>query len=64
MGYQLNSWHQTLPNKAHSSCNTMMRAVQITKFGGPDVLEVVQKEIPTAGPNVLIKVVCAGVNVS
>ncbi len=43
----------------------MMRAVQITKFGGPEGLEVVQKAIPQPGPkDVLIKVVCAGVNVS
>src|SRR5262245_31813088 len=40
-----------------------MRAVQITEFGGPDVLRVVQLDEPVVGPGqVLIDVSRAGVN--
>ena len=40
-----------------------MRAVQITRFGGPEVLEVVEVAKPTPGPGqVLIRVASAGVN--
>lgn len=42
-----------------------MQAVEFRKFGDPDVVELVTKEKPKPGPNdVLIKVVCAGINVS
>ncbi len=40
-----------------------MRAVQITEFGGPEVLNLVELPEPTAGPDqVLVKVDRAGVN--
>lgn len=41
---------------------TMMNAVQVSKFGGPDVLEWVELERPRPGPNeVLVQIACAGV---
>ena len=40
-----------------------MRAVQITSFGGPEVLQVVERAVPQPGPGeVLIEVAAAGVN--
>ena len=40
-----------------------MRAIQISEFGGPDVLELVELDPPSAGPGqVLIRVNRAGVN--
>ena len=40
-----------------------MRAIEISEFGGPDVLQVAQRGVPSPGPGeVLIKVVAAGVN--
>ena len=40
-----------------------MRAVEITKPGGPEVLQIGERPIPTAGPGeVVIKVAYAGVN--
>jgi NADPH2:quinone reductase len=40
-----------------------MRAVQITRFGGPEVLDVVELPNPTPGPGQqLYKVSAAGVN--
>lgn len=40
-----------------------MRCVEITKPGGPDVLQLVERPIPVAGPEqVVIKVAAAGVN--
>lgn len=40
-----------------------MRAVEITSFGAPEVLQVGERPVPVAGPGeVLIKVVAAGVN--
>lgn len=40
-----------------------MRAVQIEQFGGPEVLQVVELDVPTPGPGeVLIQVAGAGVN--
>ena len=40
-----------------------MKAVEISEFGGPEVLKVTQRGVPSPGPGeVLIKVVAAGVN--
>lgn len=40
-----------------------MRAIEISAFGAPDVLRLVDRPIPVAGPGeVLIKVIAAGVN--
>ena len=40
-----------------------MRVIEITEFGGPDVLKVAERPAPVPGPGeVLIKVVAAGVN--
>src|SRR5258708_11891235 len=40
-----------------------MRAVQFSRFGGPEVLEVVEKPTPAQGPGkVLVRVRAAGVN--
>ena len=40
-----------------------MRAIQITEFGGPEVLKVVELSDPIAGPDeVLINVTCIGIN--
>jgi putative PIG3 family NAD(P)H quinone oxidoreductase len=40
-----------------------MRVVEISEFGGPDVLKIAQRGTPSPGPGeVLIKVVAAGVN--
>ncbi|WP_341669096.1 NAD(P)H-quinone oxidoreductase [Alcaligenes sp. SDU_A2] len=40
-----------------------MRAVEISEFGGPEVLRVVDRPVPQAGPGeVLVKVLAAGVN--
>jgi NADPH:quinone reductase len=40
-----------------------MRAIQMTEFGGPEVLELVELPVPEPGPEqVLIKVVRAGLN--
>ncbi|MCM3584517.1 NADPH:quinone oxidoreductase family protein [Mesobacillus maritimus] len=40
-----------------------MKAVYVSQFGGPEVLEVVDTDIPTVGPSqVLIKVAAASVN--
>jgi putative PIG3 family NAD(P)H quinone oxidoreductase len=40
-----------------------MRVVEISEFGGPDVLRLAQRGVPSPGPGeVLIKVVAAGVN--
>ncbi len=40
-----------------------MRAIQMSEFGGPEVLELVELPLPTAGPEeVLIKVTRAGLN--
>ena len=40
-----------------------MRVIEISEFGGPDVLKVAQRGTPAPGPGeVLIKVVAAGVN--
>jgi NADPH:quinone reductase len=40
-----------------------MRVIEISEFGGPDVLQIAQRGTPTPGPGeVLIKVVAAGVN--
>ena len=40
-----------------------MRAVQITRFGGPEVLDVVDPPDPTSGPGqTLYEVSAAGVN--
>jgi NADPH:quinone reductase len=40
-----------------------MRVVEISAFGGPEVLQIAQRGTPTPGPGeVLIKVVAAGVN--
>ncbi|MFA4914999.1 MAG: NAD(P)H-quinone oxidoreductase, partial [Burkholderiaceae bacterium] len=40
-----------------------MRAVEITTPGGPEVLKLVERPIPVAGPGeVLIKVTAAGIN--
>jgi NADPH:quinone reductase len=40
-----------------------MKAVQVSRFGGPEVLEVVDLEAPQAGPGqVLVDVTAAGVN--
>jgi NADPH2:quinone reductase len=40
-----------------------MKAIQISRFGGPDVLEIADVAIPVAGPGqVLIRVGAAGVN--
>jgi NADPH:quinone reductase len=42
-----------------------MKVVQIQKFGGPEVLEVVERPTPAPGPGqVLIRVAAAGVNLS
>jgi NADPH:quinone reductase len=42
---------------------TVMRAVQITRFGGPEVLEIVDIPEPEAGPGqTLYDVSAAGVN--
>jgi NADPH:quinone reductase-like Zn-dependent oxidoreductase len=39
-----------------------MRYVEVTKFGGPEVLALVEKEIPKAGHGMpLVKVQAAGV---
>jgi len=41
----------------------MMRAIEITEAGGPDVLKLVERPVPQAGPGqVVIKVAWAGVN--
>jgi len=41
----------------------MMRAVEITKPGGPEVLQMTQRPMPVAGHGqVVLKVACAGVN--
>lgn len=43
--------------------NTQMSAVQISTFGGPEVLELTQCPIPTPGPGeVRVKVAAAGIN--
>src|SRR3954454_18737568 len=40
-----------------------MKAVQVSRFGGPEVLEVVDLDAPHAGPGqVLVDVTAAGVN--
>ncbi|MFC5435031.1 NAD(P)H-quinone oxidoreductase [Rhodanobacter umsongensis] len=40
-----------------------MQAIEITRFGGPDVLQLARRAIPQAGPGeVLIKVAASGVN--
>src|ERR1700733_11412455 len=40
-----------------------MRAIQMTEFGGPEVLELVELPVPEPGPDeVLIKVARAGLN--
>ena len=40
-----------------------MKAIQITEFGGPEVLKVVELSDPIAGPDeVLINVTCIGIN--
>jgi NADPH2:quinone reductase len=40
-----------------------MRVIEISEFGGPDVLKIAQRGTPSPGPGeVLIKVVAAGVN--
>jgi putative PIG3 family NAD(P)H quinone oxidoreductase len=40
-----------------------MRVIEITEFGGPDVLQIAERPTPAPGPGeVLIKVVAAGVN--
>ena len=40
-----------------------MRVIEISEFGGPDVLKIAQRAMPSPGPGeVLIKVVAAGVN--
>jgi NADPH:quinone reductase-like Zn-dependent oxidoreductase len=42
---------------------TCMRAVQITRFGGPEVLEIVDNSEPEAGPgHKLYDISTAGVN--
>jgi NADPH:quinone reductase len=42
---------------------TTMQAIEITRFGAPDVLQLVRRPIPQAGPGeVLIKVAASGVN--
>lgn len=39
------------------------RAVQFTEYGGPEVLRVVEREVPRPGPGkVLVEVRAAGVN--
>ena len=51
-------------NMMKKTVRTMMRAVQVSKFGGPSVLEVQSNvPVPTPGPNdVLVNVKCAGIN--
>lgn len=40
-----------------------MKCIEISEFGGPDVLRIAQRDTPSPGPGeVLIKVVAAGVN--
>jgi NADPH:quinone reductase-like Zn-dependent oxidoreductase len=39
-----------------------MRAVQITRFGGPEVLDVVDLPDPIAGPGQRVFAVRAGIN--
>ena len=39
-----------------------MRAIQLTEFGGPDVLEFEEVPDPAADGNVLVKVEAAGIN--
>src|SRR5438445_4504845 len=40
-----------------------MRAIQMTEFGGPEVLKAVELPVPTPGPGeVLVKVELAGLN--
>ncbi|MBI4203699.1 MAG: quinone oxidoreductase [Betaproteobacteria bacterium] len=40
-----------------------MKAIEIGRFGGPDVLELVERPAPTPGPGeALVKLDCAGVN--
>jgi len=40
-----------------------MQAITVTAFGGPEVLQVAEKEIPTPGPGqVLVKVQAVGIN--
>jgi NADPH:quinone reductase len=42
-----------------------MRAVQMSRFGGPDVFEVIETPTPSPGPGqVLVRVRAAGVNLS
>jgi NADPH2:quinone reductase len=42
---------------------TTMQAIEITRFGAPDVLQLARRPIPQAGPGeVLIKVAASGVN--
>ena len=44
---------------------TTMQAVQISKFGGPDVLQTADVPVPVPGPDqVLVKLDVAGVNYS
>jgi NADPH:quinone reductase len=54
------------PFLAHASLRpqvTTMRVVEITEFGGPDVLKIAERPRPQPAPGeVLIKVVAAGVN--
>jgi NADPH:quinone reductase-like Zn-dependent oxidoreductase len=40
-----------------------MRAVQITRFGGPELLDIVAIPEPAAGPGRLYDVCTAGLNV-
>ena len=45
------------------SNSTMMKAVQVTKFGGPEVCELLDVQIPICGDDeVLIKIHLAGIN--
>jgi NADPH2:quinone reductase len=50
-------------NERESEGELMMKAVAVTRFGGPEVLELVDVPVPEPGPDqVLIKVAYAGVN--
>ena len=49
--------------RTQSHSLTVMRAVQITRFGGPEVLEIVDVPEPTPGPGQqLYDVSTAGIN--
>lgn len=51
------------PSVSQGARPSSMRVVEITRFGGPDVLVTRQRPVPVPGPDeVLIKVAAAGVN--